>query len=148
MVNPRNQDPWPPAFGPEGVPIDAPDNDGPAISPHAVWRMHRAEDDPLAWDRSPEYTDLQNQAIEDRREQERWIPHAETSAHAGEPSRGVGGPDTPTRDPNPSHDTAKDPSDPPRGRGDGELLDQPGSTSEARQPGADPGAPGARKTGE
>jgi hypothetical protein len=43
--------------GPEGVPVDAPDNDGPAISPHAVSRVHRAEDDAAAIEHSPDFTD-------------------------------------------------------------------------------------------
>ena len=60
--------------GPEGVPVDAPDNTAPAISPHAVSRMHRAEDDPEAWEHSPEYSDEQNRAIDDRTSGERWIP--------------------------------------------------------------------------
>ena len=43
--------------GPEDVPVDAPDNDGPAISPHAVSRVHRAEDDPAALEHSPDFSD-------------------------------------------------------------------------------------------
>jgi hypothetical protein len=44
-------------LGPEGVPVDAPDNDAPAISPHAVSRVHRAEDDPKAFEHSPDFSD-------------------------------------------------------------------------------------------
>jgi hypothetical protein len=43
--------------GPEGVPVDAPDNDAPAISPHSVSRMHRAEDDSEAIANSPDFSD-------------------------------------------------------------------------------------------
>jgi hypothetical protein len=44
-------------IGPEGVPVDAPDNDAPAISPHAVSRVHRAEDDEKALEHSPDFSD-------------------------------------------------------------------------------------------
>jgi hypothetical protein len=44
-------------LGPEGVPVDAPDNDKPAISPHTVSRMHRAEDDEQAVEHSPDFHD-------------------------------------------------------------------------------------------
>ena len=43
--------------GPEGVPVDAPGNTGPAISPHAVSRMSRAEDDEQVKRHSPDFTD-------------------------------------------------------------------------------------------
>jgi hypothetical protein len=43
--------------GPEGVPVDAPGNTGPAISPHAVSRTHRAEDDDQAREHSPDFSD-------------------------------------------------------------------------------------------
>ncbi len=52
--------------GPEGVPVDAPDNDAPAISPHAVSRMSRAEDDITAFENSPEYSDKRSEANDDR----------------------------------------------------------------------------------
>lgn len=123
--------------GPEGVPVDAPDNSAPAISPHAVSRMHRSEDDRAAIEHSPEYSDHRNESIEDRRPQERWLPGAPGSGTAQDASRGLDAPDTKARSANPSHGTAKDANQTPRGRGDGELQQQPGSTAEARQPGAD-----------
>jgi hypothetical protein len=52
--------------GPEGVPVDAPDNDAPAISPPAVSRMHRAEDDREALQHSPDFTDDRSVTNEDR----------------------------------------------------------------------------------
>ena len=58
----------------EGVPVDAPDNTAPAISPQAVSRMPRAEDDRLTWEHSPEFSDDQNIAIDDRVAGEAWIP--------------------------------------------------------------------------
>jgi hypothetical protein len=51
--------------GPEGVPVDAPDNDAPAISPHAVSRMHRAEDDREALEHSPDFSDDRSIANEE-----------------------------------------------------------------------------------
>jgi hypothetical protein len=53
--------------GPEDVPVDAPDNDAPAISPHTVSRMHRAEDDRAAFENSPEYSDRRSEANDDRK---------------------------------------------------------------------------------
>jgi hypothetical protein len=123
--------------GPEGVPVDAPGNEGPALSPHAVSRMHRAEDDREAMAHSPEYSDERNIANEDRREQERWLPGAPGSGRRDDASRGLDAPDTKNGDPNPGHHHVKRDSDAPRGRGDGELMEQPSSTGEARQPGAD-----------
>jgi hypothetical protein len=123
--------------GPEGVPVDAPDNDAPAISPHAVSRMHRAEEDPAAFAHSPEYSDERTVANEDRREQERWVPGSPGSGGRDDASRGLDAPDTKNRRANPSHNTAKPDSMAPRGRGDGELMEQPTSTKDARQPGAD-----------
>lgn len=123
--------------GPEGVPVDAPDNDAPALSPHAVSRMHRSEDDDVAFAHSPEYSDERTIANEDRREQERWLPGSPGSGQRDDASRGLDAPDTKNREVNPSHHTAKRDSDPPRGRGDGELMEQPSTTGEARQPGAD-----------
>jgi hypothetical protein len=99
--------------GPEGVPVDAPDNDAPAISPHSVSRMHRAEDDRKAIENSPDFSDAHSQSSDDRAA------------------------DIKGRRPNPSHDTAKDAGAPPKGRGDGELQQQPATQAEARQPGAD-----------
>lgn len=132
----NQQNPAPQPGGPEGVPVDAPGNDGPAISPHAVSRMHRAEDDREAFERSPEYSDVRNVANEDRREQERWLPGSPGSGQRDDPSRGLDAEDTTPRDPNPSHDTHKSPESRPRGRGDGELMEQPRSQGEARDPGA------------
>ena len=43
--------------GPEGVPVDAPGNTAPAISPHAVSRMPRAEDDEVVKEHSPDFSD-------------------------------------------------------------------------------------------
>ena len=123
--------------GPEGVPIDAPDNSAPALSPHAVSRMHRSEDDRSALEHSPEYSDHRNEAIEDRRPQERWLPGAPGSGARDDASRGMDAPDPKAGATNPSHGTGKDANESPRGRGDGELQQQPGSVGEARQPGAD-----------
>ena len=77
--NPTEPEP----HGPEGVPVDAPDNMAPAISPQAVSRMHRAEDDEVARRNSPEFSDAQNIAIDDRVAGERWIPGV-TGADDGE----------------------------------------------------------------
>ena len=123
--------------GPEGVPVDAPGNEGPALSPHAVSRMHRSEDDGAAFAHSPEYSDHRSVANEDRRGQEQWTPGAPGSGKRDDASRGLDAPETRKREPNPSHDTAKRDTDAPRGLGDGEIMEQPSSTSEARQPGAD-----------
>jgi hypothetical protein len=72
----KNTDAGP--VGPEGVPLDAPDNSAPAIGPHAVSRMPRAEDDPVTREHSPEFSDDSNIAIDDRVAGEAWIPgHAE-----------------------------------------------------------------------
>src|SRR5918998_6078494 len=84
--------------GAEGVPVDAPDNDAPAISPQAVSRMHRSEGDVQAFAGSPEYSDRRNIANEDRREQERWLPGAPGSGHADDASRGLDAPDTKRRE--------------------------------------------------
>jgi hypothetical protein len=99
--------------------------------------MQRAEDDREAFERSPEYSDHQSMASDDRRNQERWIPGSPGSGGRDDASRGLDAPDTKRREPNPGHDTAKDDTDAPRGRGDSELMDQPGSTAAARQRGAD-----------
>jgi hypothetical protein len=123
--------------GPEGVPVDAPDNDAPALSPHAVSRMHRAENDREAFEHSPEYSDERSVANEDRGEQQRWTPGSPGSGQRDDASRGLDAPDTKNHEPNPGHHTAKSDTAAPRGRGDGELMDQPGSMSEARDPGVD-----------
>jgi hypothetical protein len=136
MSKPKRSDELVPR-GPEGVPVDAPDNDAPALSPHAVSRMHRAEDDREAFERSPEYSDSRTVANEDRRDQERWLPGAPGSGDRDDASRGLDAPDTRRREPNPSHQTTSPDPDAPRGRGDSELMDQPRSTKEARQAGVD-----------
>jgi hypothetical protein len=117
--------------------VDAPGNEAPALSPHAVSRMHRAEDDDQAFAHSPEYSDHRTVANEDRREQERWLPGSPGSGRTDDASRGLDAPDTKPGDVNPSHDTHKRDTQPPRSRYDGELMEQPESTDEARQPGAD-----------
>ena len=99
--------------------------------------MHRSEQDPEAFEHSPEYSDERTVANEDRREQERWLPGSPGSGQRDDATRGLDAPDTKNREPNPSHHSEKRDSDRPRGRGDGELMDQPKSTGEARQPGAD-----------
>jgi hypothetical protein len=123
--------------GPEGVPVDAPDNDAPAVSPHAVSRMHRAEADREAFEGSPEYNDQRTVANDDRHEQERWVPGSPGSGRRDDASRGLDTPETKAGDPNPGHHTGKADTAAPRGRGDGELMEQPASTREARNPGAD-----------
>ena len=55
MSQPKDSEDKP--LGPEGVPVDAPGNVGPAISPHAVSRMHRAEDDEQVREHSPDFSD-------------------------------------------------------------------------------------------
>lgn len=57
MEKRRHPNDTPEPKGPEGVPVDAPGNDGPAISPHAVSRTHRAEDDDKAREHSPDFHD-------------------------------------------------------------------------------------------
>jgi hypothetical protein len=56
MAQPTKSDELEP-LGPEGVPVDAPDNTAPAISPHAVTRMPRAEDDEETAAHSPDFSD-------------------------------------------------------------------------------------------
>lgn len=67
--------------GAEGVPLDAPDNTAPAIAPEAVSRMHRAEDDAIAFRRSPEFNDERTRAIDDRRRQDSWLPPPSSPPH-------------------------------------------------------------------
>jgi hypothetical protein len=134
MANRKQRPPSQP-LGPEDVPVDAPDNSAPAISPHAVSRMHRAEDDEAARIESPEFSDRQSIAHDDRRSQERWIPGSPGSEHRTDSSRGLDSAGTRNREPNPSHEPSHAAA--PPGRGQGELRDQPRSTGEARQPGAD-----------
>lgn len=122
--------------GPEGVPVDAPDSDAPAISPHAVSRMHRSEDDRVATEGSPEYNDTRHVAHEGHHE-ERWLPGSPGSGQRDDASRGLDSTDTKNGEANPGHHTHKDVHDAPRGRGEGELMEQPASEQEAREPGAD-----------
>lgn len=132
-----NQKPTTKPQGPEGVPVDAPDNDAPAISPHAVSRMHRAEDDRDAIENSPEFSDKGTIANDDRREQEGWLPGSPGSGQRDDASRGLDAEDPKQGRANPSHGTHKRAEETPRGRGDGELMEQPDSQAEARTPGAD-----------
>lgn len=124
--------------GPGGVPVDAPGNDAPAISPPAVSRMHRAEDDPEAAAQSPEFTDQPAVAQEGRPESQHWVPGSPGSGQRDDASRGLDGDDPKRGQINPSHDTHKAPEEPPRGRYDGERMEQPDSQAEAREPGPDP----------
>ena len=117
--------------------MDAPDNDAPALSPHAVSRTHRAENDDQALGRSPDFSDERPVANDDRHQQERWLPGTPGSGGRTDVGRGLDTPDTRNREPNPSHRTAKPDTAAPRGRGDGEIMEQPKSTAEARQTGAD-----------
>jgi len=64
--------------------IDAPDNTAPPISPQAPSSMPRSEDDRMVRERSPEFSDRNEIAIDDRRDAERWIPGV-----AGAPVRAV-----------------------------------------------------------
>ena len=123
--------------GPEGVPVDAPGNDAPAISPHAVSRMHRAEDDREAIENSPEFTDQQAIANDNGHDSERWVPGSPGNGERDDASRGLDVQDPKKGKVNPSHDTHKAAETAPRGRGDGEIMEQPSSESEARDPGAE-----------
>ena len=64
-------------LGPEGVPVDAPDNTAPAISPPAVSRMHRAEDDAAAIAQSPDFSDAAG-VPDDRLSAGQWLPGIST----------------------------------------------------------------------
>ena len=131
MSNRRERDDSP--RGPEGVPVDAPDNDGPALSPHAVSRAHRAEDDHEAFKHSPEFSDHRSIANDDRGG-EQWTSGAPGSGGRDDASRGLDA-DTTPREANPGHHAVKPDTAAPRGLGDGELMDQPASQAEARQKG-------------
>jgi HAD superfamily hydrolase (TIGR01509 family) len=65
------------AAAPQGVPVDAPDNTAPAISPPAVSRVHRAEDDAAAIARSPDFSDSAS-VPDDRVSAGQWIPGIST----------------------------------------------------------------------
>ena len=131
-----NQKRTPQPRGPEGVPVDAPGNDAPAISPHAVSRMHRAENDREVIERSLDFTDNHAGAHDDGAGAEAG-PKADRPAGSGDADRGLESQAPKSGKPNPSHDTHKSPDARPRGAGDGELMEQPDSESEAREPGAD-----------
>jgi HAD superfamily hydrolase (TIGR01509 family) len=64
--------------GPQGVPVDAPDNTSPAISPPAVSRMHRAEDDAAAIAQSPDFSNDSAKVPDDRLGAGQWIPGIST----------------------------------------------------------------------
>jgi HAD superfamily hydrolase (TIGR01509 family) len=57
-----------------GAPVDAPGNIAPAISPPAVSRMHRAEDDAAAIAHSPDFSDASAKVVDDRQSAGQWIP--------------------------------------------------------------------------
>jgi len=105
--------------------------------------MPRAEDDAFTANHGPEFNDPRSEINNDRQQtmtannSEHWVPGAPGSGQPDDASRGLDGPDHERQKANPSHGTAKDAGAPPKGAGDGELQEQPGSTSEARQPGAD-----------
>ena len=121
--------------GPEGVPVDAPGNDAPAISPHAVSRMHRAEDDGAAIRNSPDFSDSPAQSS--RTGDPRDPGQSQGTGQASDANRGLQAPDDGRREANPGHGTAKDAGTAPKGLGDGEAQEQAWSQDEARQPGAD-----------
>jgi hypothetical protein len=123
--------------GPEGVPLDAPGNDAPAISPHAVSRMHRAEDDDEARGHSVDFTDERAVAHERAPVAATQRPESPARAGTGQTDDALGRQDPKNGKRNPSHDTHKSPEERPRGAGDGELMEQPHSQSEAREPGAE-----------
>lgn len=129
--------PTPQPRGPEGVPLDAPGNDAPAISPHAVSRMPRAEDDPEVLEHSVDFSDERAVAHDQAQAAATPGPASSPRAAAGQPDDGLESQDPKNGKRNPSHDTHKSPEKRPRGAGDGELMEQPDSQSEAREPGAD-----------
>jgi hypothetical protein len=117
------------------VPVDAPDNEAPAISPHAVSRMHRAEDDRIAIENSPEFTD-QPVIVRNRGHEPAPPASVPSGTSTGTvANHGRDDEDPKNGEPNPSHGTRKSPDEPPRGLGDGELMEQPDSAAEARKPG-------------
>jgi hypothetical protein len=116
------------------MPIDAPGNNAPAISPPAVSRMHRAEDDPIAMANSPEFTEqpaVVSGSGRDTEPQESGSPGSEGS----DAKRTLPADDPKNGQANPSHGTHKSPEERPRGLGDGELMEQPDSVTEAQEPG-------------
>ncbi len=132
-----NQKRTPQPRGPEGVPVDAPGNDAPAISPHAVSRMPRAENDREVIEHSLDFTDDDAVAHDDGAGAEAAGSEGDSAAGSSDADGGLESQDPKNGKPNPSHGTHKSPEAHPRGAGDGELMEQPGSQSEAREPGAD-----------
>jgi hypothetical protein len=117
------------------MPVDAPGNDAPAISPHAVSRMHRGEDDGVAMENSPEFTD-QPAVVHDRGyAAEPAVSESSPSGARQTAGRALSDKDPKNGDANPSHGTHKAPEQAPRGLGDGELMEQPDSIAEAQEPG-------------
>jgi hypothetical protein len=97
--------------------------------------MHRAEDDHEALENSPEFTD--QPAVVHDRGYEAESAASESSGGSGEPVAHRGDDEDPKNgEANPGHDTRKAPEESPRGGGDGELMEQPDSVAEAREPGA------------
>ena len=64
--------------GSQGTPLDSPDNSAPAISPPAVSRMHRAEDDEAAVAQSPDFSSDSSKVPDDRIGAGQWIPGIST----------------------------------------------------------------------
>jgi hypothetical protein len=115
--------------------VDAPGNDAPAISPHAVSRMHRGEDDGIARENSAEFTD-QPAVVHDRGYVAEPAVSESSPGGARQPAGGaLSDKDPKNGDANPSHGTHKSPEQAPRGLGDGELMEQPDSIAEAQEPG-------------
>lgn len=99
--------------------------------------MHRAEDDREAIEHSPDFTDQPTIARDTSNHSQRWVPGSPGSGERDDASRGLDAQDPKNAKANPSHDTHKAPETPPRGLGDGELMEQPKSQSEARDRGAE-----------
>jgi hypothetical protein len=99
--------------------------------------MHRAEDDSETLAQSPDFSDHRAIARDEDRELKRWLPGTPEDSQRDAASRGLDAANTTNRDVNPGHHPRKRDTDAPRGLGDGELMEQPASTAEARQPGAD-----------
>lgn len=140
------------ARGAEGVPLDAPDNDAPAISPQAVSSTHRAEDDAAARAGSPDFSEtpaggagpaLRQPSTRATGSERGSTSASDSNSSAVKDSLASQESAKASRDANPGHGTRKEPTVAPRGAGDGELQEQPGSITEARQLGPDVPAPGA-----
>lgn len=98
-------------------------------------RMHRAEDDAEAARHSP-FSDEHSVAQQGAGGGDTASSHSDDAGPRDHSDRALDRQDAGLRPPNPSHDTRKRAGD-PDGLGDGELMEQPESTSEARDPGAD-----------